>query len=594
MTNIPFSKKKIGLLIWVCSAVLSSSNLLAQWNPSLFNMQGIPQSQGLNPGRMPLCDDYLGVPFLGNINARFSNSGFDLGDLLPNGSGGNTDFFDSNFEDIYNILGEHNQLMFDLQTSLLDGGFRIKKNYFTFTVSDQIFMQLDFPKAVIELFQDINKDIAEQQSKVYNLEQLGLDAQHYRSFAFGYTRVLLPNLSAGFRVKRLSGLSNFRTENNDLSFYNNLQKLTVGVNGSLAFYTSGLTRLESDAATYLEGGGNPGWAFDAGIQFAPIEKVELFASLINVGHIRWEKDLHTDAIQSTSFSPSLENIQNFEEDAGMFFDSLLHNTRSGLDAYRVGLPAYAYIGGNYYLTPQVSVGALWSPRFFEGQRSMSFSVNAQARLKRILQAGINYTWLPGGATLGAAASLNLGPAQVFLASDNFLSAFRFQSSRNAHVNAGMSLSFGRRTRAEQQALWEPSEDSTTLEENRSFEEESMKKQAQPKTYKAREQAQVNRVEPVAPAPALNRFVLLSGTVVLASSRELIKGVQVDVFRRNADGQETMSQTQYFFNGAIQLSLERNQRYRIVVYKNGVGRQEIFLSEGDLEGKNSIEREILLP
>lgn len=593
-------KKNIFRLVWISGLIISSWSLSAQWNPTLFNMQGIPQSQGLNPGRMPLCDVYLGLPLAGNINARFSNSGFNLSDLLPDNTNGGSDFFDSDFEDIYDILGQNNQLMFDLQANLLDAGFRVKKNFFSFTVSEQVFMQMDFPKAVIELFQDINKDIAEQQSKTYDLSNLGLDAQHYRSFAFGYTRVILPNLSAGVRIKRLSGLSNFRTENNGLSFYNNLSKLTVGVNGSLAFYTSGLTALESDVATYLRGGGNPGWAFDAGVQFAPTEKVELFASAINVGHINWEKDLHTDAIQSTSFSPSLENIQNFEEDAGMFFDSLLHNTRSGLDAYRVGLPAYAYVGGNYYLLPQVSVGFLLSPRFFEGQRSMAYALHAQARLRRILQAGISYTWLPGGASLGAAASLNLGPAQVFLASDNFLSAFRFQSSQNAHVNVGMNLSFGRRTRAEQQKHWAGSEGTSTtddmpgvLESTPMDKVEKVPKEGKRERQKDEVQEPTNQVETVSPAATLNRFVMVSATVSQASSQELLKGIQVDVFQQRADGQEQMSQTQYFFNGAIQLSLERNQSYRIVVYKNGVGRQELFLPATVLEGKNTMELQFKL-
>lgn len=586
----------------------TSATLFGQQNISLFNLQGVPSSYGLHPGRMPLSNVYVGIPGITNLNTQFSNTGFDLGALIPDGSGSSTtDFFDSDFADIYDILGTDNQLLFDVQATWLDFGFRVKRNFFSFTLSDQAFFQLDFPKSVFELFDDIDKDIASQTNKTYDLGNLALNATHYRAYAFGYTRTILPNLSAGLRLKLLQGLGNARTNNENLAFETNISNATTSVLGSLAFYTSGLSTLETDPGSYWLGSGNSGLALDVGVQFEPSDKIELFASVLNLGGINWNADLSTDAIQSTSFSPSLENIENFEEDAQLFFDSLLNNTRSELAPYRSKLPAYGYLGGNYYLLPHTSVGALLLPRFFEGETNLAVSFNAQTRLRRIFQIGVQYTMQGGDSWLGAGASLNLGPVQVFAASDNISSAFRFEQSQRAHVNFGMNLSFGRRTKAEQQALWKP-----IVEEEEAFtelvEEEQELKPAKPARTKNTSRVNQPKAENTMPeertdkpqdastpnpSASLTRYVTLVGNAKAQATGELVKGVQVDVFVRRADGTEQFLQTHHFFNGSINIPLERDRAYRIQAYKNGIGKQAILLNASALEGKNQLEQQFIL-
>lgn len=574
------------LVLTVCSGALN-----AQWNFALFNLQGVPQSSALNPGRMPLSDVYVAIPAAGYVNGRFSNAGFDLAALLPDNTGG-SDFFDSDFTDIRAALGPQNRLLMDLQLNWVDAGFRVNKNFFSFTVSEQLQLQVDFPSTVFELFDDIEKELAEQTSKTYDLSNLGLYALHYRSYAFGYTRSILPGLSAGLRLKWLSGLGSARTDNQALVFENNLQKLTVSVKGSLAFYTSGLGALENGAATYLRNRGNNGLALDAGVQFQPNEKIELFASILDLGSIRWKNELNTDRIQAASFTPSIENIQNFEADARLFFDSLQSNTRSSLDPFQTRLPSYAYLGGNYFIAPHTSLGLLLSPRFFEGETIIPLSFNVQTRLRRILQLNVGYTRFPQApGALGVGASLNLGPVQVFAATDNILSALQFQTSQQAHANVGMSLAFGRRTRAQQRALWQEDPSAEPSEQDGQPEAKPQKKAAQP----ARQAVEDPTPAPTQPTPQatatapLNRFVVVSGTARTAQGGDAVKGIQADVFARLEDGTEKFVQTQFFFNGIVQIQLERGKSYRVSVSKNGVGKAETLISAAELEGKNVVEK-----
>ncbi len=582
------------LFIVLLVLTVGSGSLRAQWNFSLFNLQGVPQSTALNPGRMPLSDVYVGIPVAGYVNGRFSNTGFDLSALLPDNAGG-SNFFDANFTDIREALGAQNRLLMDLQLNWADLGFRVKKNFFSFTVSEQLQLQVDFPYTVFELLDDIEKELADQVSKTYDLSDLGLYALHYRSYAFGYTRAIVPGLSAGLRLKWLSGLGSARTDNQALVFENNLQKLTVSVKGSLAFYTSGLGPLENGAAAYLRNRGNNGLAVDAGVQFEPNEKIELFASILNLGSIQWKNELNTDRIQAASFTPSIENIQNFEEDARLFFDSLQSNTRSSLDPFQTRLPSYAYLGGNYFIAPHTSFGLLLSPRFFEGETIVPLSFNVQTRLRRILQLSAAYTRFPQGpAGLGVGVGLNLGPVQVFAATDNILSALQFQTSKQAHANVGMSLSFGRRTRAQQQVLWreplssEPEDGSAKQEVQPKAKPQ---KEARPLRQPMREAPRMDTPPATATVP-LNRFVVVSGTARTSPGSDPVQGVKADVFVQLEDGTEKFVQTQFFFNGMVQVQLERGKNYRISVSKNGVGKAEALVSAVELEGKNTLEKVFL--
>ncbi|MFM8363376.1 MAG: hypothetical protein ACKOA4_11825, partial [Haliscomenobacter sp.] len=118
-----------------------------------------------------------------------------------------------------------------------------------------------------------------------------------------------------------------------------------------------------------------------------------------------------------------------------------------------------------------------------------------------------------------------------------------------------------------------------------------KKAAQP-ARQAVEEATPASTRPEAQSPAtepLNRFVVVNGTARTAQGGDTIKGIQADVFARWEDGTEKFVQTQFFFNGIVQIQLERGKSYRISVSKNGVGKAETLVSAAELEGKNVVEK-----
>jgi outer membrane biosynthesis protein TonB len=622
--------------LWVLQAVTAmvlvglNLPLSAQRNLALYNLQGVPQSYQLNPGRMPWSNGFLAMPAVGNINLNYSNNGFDYSSLKPLIEAEEENGID--FEDFLSALSTDNRMVVDVQANWFDFGIRVKQNFFGLSVSEQAFAQVDFPKTLFELFNDI--DLGSPVSQIYDLSGLHMNASHYRAYAFSFTRQINPRLSAGARVKLLTGFLNAATENTGLAFINNTQNAYLGIRNSFSFLSSGYSTLENSSSDYLKGRGNSGFAFDAGAQFQLLDNLEVFASIVNVGSINWKNDLTVESIMGTDYMFPTDDFDAFQAEVEDLLDSLTTTEMIGLPAYRTKLPTNGYLGANYYFAPQTSVGVLFNPRIYNGAMDLAFSLGVQTRVKRLLQLGVNYSIYNRNAfNLGAGMGLNLGPLQIFLASDNILSAVSFQNAQNAHANLGLSLAFGRRTREEQLALWngadagEETEDDDELaslwkeleetaetgpkatrpDKETSKPAKAAKQPKQKTPPPAKTAPQKEAVEPAAapvqptprpsaaaPATGLKRYFTLLGSAQAASSGAPITSIQVDAFVQLPGGTEQLASTNSFFNGSIQVLLEREKTYRIVVRKPQYASQEFTLTPSDMEGKNSMERVFILP
>ena len=621
--------------LWVLQAVTAmvlvglNLPLSAQRNLALYNLQGVPQSYQLNPGRMPWSNGFLALPAVGNINLNYSNNGFDYSSLKPLIEAEEESGID--FEDFLSALSADNRMVVDVQANWFDFGIRVKQNFFGLSVSEQAFAQVDFPKTLFELFNDI--DLGSPVSQIYDLSGLHMNASHYRAYAFSFTRQINPRLSAGARVKLLTGFLNAATENTGLAFINNTQNAYLGIRNSFSFLSSGYSTLENSSSDYLKGRGNSGFAFDAGAQFQLLDNLEVFASIVNVGSINWKNDLTVESIMGTDYMFPTDDFDAFQAEVEDLLDSLTTPETIGLAAYRTKLPANGYLGANYYFAPQTSVGVLFNPRIYNGAMDLAFSLGVQTRVKRLLQLGVNYSIYNRNAfNLGAGMGLNLGPLQIFLASDNILSAVSFQNAQNAHANLGLSLAFGRRTREEQLALWngadagEETEDDDELaslwkeleetaetgpkatrpdkETSKPAKAAKQPKQKTPPPAKTAPQKEADepaaapaqptpRPSAAAPATGLKRYFTLLGSAQAASSGAPITSIQVDAFVQLPGGTEQLASTNSFFNGSIQVLLEREKTYRIVVRKPQYASQEFTLTPSDMEGKNSMERVFVL-
>ncbi|MDX1939274.1 MAG: DUF5723 family protein [Saprospiraceae bacterium] len=582
--------------------LIAVSLLQAQRNLTLYNLSAVPQAFSLNPGRAPLSNVYVSLPLIGNINAHYSNSSFTFGDLMLGGDD-DENFFDSDFTDFLDILDDENRLNLDFNVSWLEFGFRVKQNFFSFQASDYIQFQTDYPRDLFSLLNDVSQDTFDfQEKRIYELAGLGTNGSHFRSYGFGYTRVITPQLSAGVRFKILSGLANVSTLNQDLRLVNDLDNDYLAIEGRFDVFSSGLQMLSDDPTKYLRGSGNRGFALDFGANYQVNDQIEVFASLLNMGRIHWKNDLTYNAIATGSVEFPTNDIDEFEAEFDEFLDSLQNPADLPLAAYKTRLPAMAYFGGNYFFRPNTSIGVLLNPRFYEGNTDWAFSLGLQHRVGKFLQAAINYsTYNKSAFNLGAGLALNAGPLQIYFASDNFLPIFNLEKAKNAQFNAGVNLAFGRVTREEQLAFWQ---DSIGVAEDFPIEEAAKDTKPSQEIRKPEKQVKTNRANaeetsetPVTPVPTvteeLKPYLAFIGTARNAETGAVVSGVSIEVYRSVTGGGEELALINSFLDGNIKATLQRSKDYRIVVKKPGFADREIRIGAADMLGKNEVKKEVVL-
>ncbi|MEP7170638.1 MAG: DUF5723 family protein, partial [Bacteroidota bacterium] len=111
-------------------------HLYAQQSMTLYNMQSIPQRNGLNPALQYDGTGMLGFPMFSSVYMNVSNSAFKLTDFIRK------DTNDSLYLDGENIISkmkdEHNFISASLQTDILSFGFKVKRSYFGFGATEKI------------------------------------------------------------------------------------------------------------------------------------------------------------------------------------------------------------------------------------------------------------------------------------------------------------------------------------------------------------------------------------------------------------------------------------------------------------------------
>ncbi len=585
--------------------LLTSFSSFAQRNLSIYNLTATPQSYLLNPGRMPLSNMYVSLPIIGGINASYGNSGFTLANLnLINNNNGNeqgdNNFFKNNFKDFIGVLQPQNHLYTDASINLLGFGMKLgARNYVSFQATENINIQADYPRSLFELFNDVSQNQVVS-NQTYSLSNLNFNAVQYRSLALGFTRQITSKFSAGGRVKYLMGIANITTLNKGFQMTSDAQNQTFKQEGALGLFSSGIQTLSYDPAAYWLGSGNFGVAFDLGLHYNVSPKLEVSASVINIGSIKWKNDLSFTSLSNSKVTFSSTDINAFSDGVASVIDSVTNGPVSLPNPYSLRLPATAYLSGNYYFTPSTSAGILISPRFYNGYVDWAFAGNVQTRIHKILQAGLTFSsYNRSNTNVGTALAVDLGPVQLYVASDNILSALKPQQSKNVHGNVGINLNFGRKTRADRLAEFQPkltAEDSLKMAMK---EQEKLKKAEDKKPgTSSSTSATASTPKPNANArntdlPPAGPSVTFKGVVMNEESKEILLSTLLEVYRQKNDGGQELVLSRNFYNGNLGALLQKDQTYKLVVKKNGFLDQELTVTPSDMGSGPLIEKDIFL-
>lgn len=432
---------------------LLSLPLTAQKDFTFYSLESTPQSHYVNPAFKPKANLYLGIPFLGKNSFGASNSGFNLNQLFTERAQDDSLVLDP--QNALSKMQDRNFLTFDAHNSLLAFGFRWKKNYLSFDISNRMSSNFIYTKDFFSLLVEGNG--SSFLGKRASFDGTEINLKSYFEYAVGFNREVSDKLSLGGRVKFLSGIANINTRESQFGLHTDANTFALTIDGKAIINTSGIKPFFDSTATSDDlpiynpfNFNNFGIAFDLGAQYELTEKLSLSASVLDLGFIKWKENNATYQLEDIDYRFEGVYINQFLNDStASAFEDLSDTLRSLFSqdesdhAYKTSLSTRFYIGATYDLTKNITLGATLYNEILRSKYRAAAIVSGTYNLKRWLSATVNYSqYARSFGNIGIGASFKAGPVQLFVVTDNVLGFFAPENSKNFHASFGVALMLG--------------------------------------------------------------------------------------------------------------------------------------------------------
>ena len=447
----------------------------AQINNSIYFMDGIPQANRVNPAYQPNCTFCIGFPMLAPVRAEISSNSLSYKDIIyPHPSQDSLITFlhpEGDKDAFLNQLKPVNHIVTDLRATIASVGFRTKVGFFSLDLSTRTDEAVSFPADLARLLM-----YGTVEGETYELDGIGINATAFDELSVGWSHSILHNLQVGARAKMLFGLADLTTQNSNLAITTSQEVWNIQsdmrVSASLPFAEviyneDGMIEdivVDEDVESlnllafprYLFNFKNPGFSADLGVNYRPLDQLLISASVIDIGFISWKDEVH-DATYEMEYDYIGLEIDPIEISDDYTFGDYLDSTFSQMSdsllsflqftpgrAYSKRLNTKIYLGASYDVTPNINFGLLSRTGFLRNQIDQQITASANFSTGRIFNFTLSYTYKNAYLkNFGAGFSLNVGPLNMYMVSDNALNvAFWPQESRSVNLWFGMNLVFG--------------------------------------------------------------------------------------------------------------------------------------------------------
>lgn len=426
---------------------LLAINSFAQQDFIMYGLQDIPQSTYSNPSNRYDGNFFLGLPALSSNYFSFSNSGFAYSDGLTR----RNDSLYLNFDDILNELEDNNFLSFNSKIDLLSFGISFgDKTQVTLNVTENVTFRFNYPKDFVQFLLKGNTSFSDNTA---NFEGIGFNGSHYREYGLGISRQISQKLRVGLRAKYLYGMKSIYSEKTDISLRTDPNTFEINSKADIAIRTAGLETEDGESSTdYAFGRDNTGFGADFGVNYDLTDKISLNASVLDLGYIDWNTNTKSYTNNGGEFTYSGIEVNAFTTDdtSETSFDRVLDSLeeafelKEGEGSYSTSLPTRFCAGANFRLTERDVAGALIQSEFFQGKIKHSFTLSYSRKMTKWISLATSYSIINRSYNnLGFGFSIDPGPVQFYVVSDNLPGAFQPQNTRHLQVRFGINLVFGR-------------------------------------------------------------------------------------------------------------------------------------------------------
>ena len=433
----------------ILAGIIFNSGLLAQSQFTLYQLNAqLPQANIVNAGILPNYKVTVGLPVISSIYT--SN---DFGELSFNRIF-NRDDNDSLYyspKQLEGYLDENNHLSINAADQLIYLGLRLKKNFFSLSLTERVEGGISYPKSLIRLsYLGDGTGLGE----LFAVDGLGIRAQVFHELAIGYGREFNNKLSIGVKAKFLSGIASVDAEKIGGSLligFDSLYLYTPAFNVN----TAGTDLVTGDgdiwqAATAFN---NFGFAIDLGAHYRITEKLNVSVALNDLGSINWQNDTRQLQFPEVRYSYSgmdlVSAINNNEVDA-LFkqeTDSLINlfapDSVEGI-GYTTKLSPKFYAAASYNLGKLHTIGAMLYGDVFKESFKPAFGFSYNLQLGHVWTIGVNASYRNQSfKNFGLGTTLTLGAFQIYVLTDNITAAIHPTDARFVDVRFGVNLVFGR-------------------------------------------------------------------------------------------------------------------------------------------------------
>ena len=407
-------------------------------------MPGIPQANQLNPAYYKLCRIYIELPGISSDKLNTRNTGFGFHDIITRGTGVQSNDFLVDVSSLDKKLKKINYAQVESDIDLLGFGFGYKDWYFTFGVSNHSEMLLYFPHDVMKL-RDVNLQAAINNRTPINITTVGTEITLWNSIGVSAATEITDGLRVGARIKYLRGMTNAVSRQSEafLDPSNNPQSISAGINYrinasfpvNIKYTPAGQVRslnvdnsLNNFAGDFIFNG-NQGASFDAGVVYDYNEKIELSASVTDLGFILWKKNAYAySAAGNYSFdSASIARIQANPGSvnlAGAIQDSISGVFRVSPKSYLTLTPVKIFGGITYLLLPGLKAGAMTRIEIYNLHVLPSLSLSMNYTPLPWVAASLSYTIMNNKFNqVGTGIALGNRILQFYVITDNIVTKF---------------------------------------------------------------------------------------------------------------------------------------------------------------------------
>ncbi len=464
--------KRIGiksLIVAVALILVATESFAQDGNNTLYLLPNAPMRYRLNPSYMPEYNLYIGIPALGGVGVSYMNTSYAVDEILTHRKARWEDSLmvakDSlilNIDDLYKHSIKNNRIMINQDLQILAVGVSLKHGgYGTIDISERLETSFGFGKGVIELFAKGNEPYI---GKSQDLGKLNLDVNGWVETAIGYSRKIDDRWTVGGRFKILFGVTNTHIGRSKLTLTtdedaSNLRIYSAQTMHISAPLKSNMTPGEiiewndvsfnsSDISKFM---GNIGLGIDLGAEWRLHPDWTLYASVTDIGFIRWRKNIHTmkEDIDFLWRGPDLSNSVNNKSDDFITVEKAFTNlTDSLMDSfefvyhpskYTTALKAKINFAATYNVCDKFNAGVLVRGVFAADRFYPTLTISGNARPLRNLGLSVSYSAMRGSpANLGFGLTGRFGPLQLYATADNLL-AINYTHVHSATFRFGLNI-----------------------------------------------------------------------------------------------------------------------------------------------------------